>query len=98
MHAGDGEGGFVAANGTSGFSRACPTEECRQTGCAPLKDADIEMLASLAARLAGKDPDQHITIKLGELTAFDEPAWRYPDFLARAEAAYRVLKADRLPE
>jgi hypothetical protein len=98
MGAGDGEEGCVAAGGTTEFTRACPTEECRQAGCAPLKDADIEMLACLAARLAGKDPDQHITIKMGELTAFDEPAWRYPDFLARAEAAYQVLKADRLPE
>ena len=98
MHAGDGEEGFAAASGTSEFNRACPTEECRQTGCAPLRDADIEMLACLDARLAGKDPDEHITIKLGELTAFDEPAWRYPDFLARAEAAYQVLKADKPPE
>ena len=64
----------------------------------PLKDTDLEMLACLAARLAGLDPDRHTTIKFGNITAFDDVAWRYPDFLARAEAAYRVLAAERYPE
>ena len=90
-------GGPAPANGTGQFSRGCPTEECRQARCEPLKDGDIEMLACLAARLAGQDPDRHTTIKLGEVVAFDDVAWRYPDFLARAEAAYSVLAAERRP-
>ena len=56
------------------------------------------MLARLAALLAGKNPDEHATIKLDTIVAFDDVVWRYPDFLARAEAAYRVLEADRLPD
>ena len=84
-------------NGNSEFVRSCPTAECRQERCAPLKDLDIEMLACLAARLAGRDPDQHTTIKFGNIVAFDDVAWRYPDFLARAEAAYNVLAAERPP-
>jgi PAS domain S-box-containing protein len=58
----------------------------------------IEALARLAARLAGRDPDDHATITLGDVTAFDDLIWRYPDFLARAEAAYRLLEKGDLAE
>ncbi len=58
----------------------------------------IETLARLAARIAGRDPDHHTTIKLGEVMAFDDLMWRYPDFLARAEAVYRLLERGDLPE
>ena len=54
--------------------------------------ADIELLARMAARLAGRDPDEYITVELGKYVAFDGLVWRYPDFLARAEAAYGVLE------
>lgn len=80
------------------FVRACPSEECRRGRCQEIKDADIEMLACIAARLAGQNPDRHASIRLGEVVAFDDKIWRYPDFLARAEAAYRILAADDYPE
>jgi hypothetical protein len=54
--------------------------------------ADIEVLARMAARLAGRDPDEHLKLELGELTVFNDVMWRYPDFLARAETAYSFLK------
>ena len=56
------------------------------------KSADIETLARMAARLAGRDPDEHIEVRLGEFVAFSDLVWRYPDFLARAEAAYVLLE------
>jgi hypothetical protein len=46
----------------------------------------------MAARLAGRDPDERQTIQLGGVIAFDGATWRYPDFLARAEAAYALLQ------
>ena len=49
--------------------------------------ADIEVLARMAARLAGRDPGEHVRLKLGDVVVFDDVMWRYPDFLARAEAA-----------
>ena len=55
--------------------------------------ADIEALARMAARLAGRDPDQHVKMAWGNTVAFDDVMWRYPDFLARAEKAYEVLEA-----
>jgi hypothetical protein len=58
--------------------------------------ADVESLARLAARLAGCDPDKHVRLKLGAVVAFDDLAWRYPDFLARADAAYQVLNSAQL--
>lgn len=57
----------------------------------PQRRDDIELLARIAARLAGRDPDEHIRVELGEIIAFDGQVWRYPDFVARAEAAYGVL-------
>ena len=54
---------------------------------------DIEELARMAARMAGRDPDQHLKIALGEVVPFDDLLWRYPDFLTRAEAAYHALAA-----
>jgi hypothetical protein len=63
--------------------------------CQPMTDeqrlADIETLARIAARLAGRDSDEHVRVKVGSVVAFDGVVWRYPDFLARAEAAYDVL-------
>ena len=55
------------------------------------KTSDIETLARMAARLAGRDPDVHVEIRLGQVVAFSDAAWRYPDFMARAEAAYALL-------
>ncbi len=62
------------------------------------KSADIETLARMAARLAGRDPDEHLKLVLGEVTAFDDYIWRYPDFLNRAEAAYALLDAPVAPD
>jgi len=53
--------------------------------------AYIEVLARMAARLAGRDPDQHVCLRLGEFVAFNDLMWRYPDFLVRAEAALLAL-------
>ena len=80
------------------YVRACPDEACRRARCQELKAADIEMLACLAARLAGRNPDRQTAVRMGEVVAFDDLAWRYPDFLARAEAAYRILASDDHPE
>ena len=60
------------------------------------KDFDIEQLARMAARLAGRDPDEEARIEFGGVVAFDDVMWRYPDFLARAGAAYHVLEMHRL--
>jgi hypothetical protein len=57
---------------------------------------DIETLARMAARVAGRDPDEHGTLKLGGMVIFQGPLWRYPDFLTRAETAYEALIAPRL--
>ena len=56
------------------------------------QSADIEALAKMAARLAGRDPEEYVKMTLGDITAFDDYIWRYPDFLKRAEAAYELLK------
>lgn len=55
------------------------------------RTATIESLAKMAARLAGRDPDEHVRMKFGPIIAFDDPIWRYPEFLERAEAAYTAL-------
>lgn len=55
------------------------------------KSSDIEVLARMAARLAGQNPDQHVKMEYGGVVAFEGPIWRYPDFLQRAEQAYAVL-------
>jgi len=57
----------------------------------PLRTEHIETLARMAAQLAGQDPDERLRLKLADVLAFDDVMWRYPDFLARAEAAYDVL-------
>lgn len=57
------------------------------------KVADIEVLARMAARLAGRDPDEHVRLKWGSIVGFDDLLWRYPDFLQRAERAYAVLES-----
>ena len=51
----------------------------------------IEALARMAAELAGRNPDEYVRLQLADVVAFDGVMWRYPDFLARAEAAYEVL-------
>src|SRR3954471_10190938 len=70
-------------------------------GCWLLEDAerkaDIETLARMAARLAGRDPDEYLKMTLGDVTAFDDYIWRYPDFLNRAEAAYALLDGIAAP-
>ena len=53
--------------------------------------ADVETLARMAARLAGRDPDEHVSIELAGVTVFEGVTWRYPDFLGRAKSAYAVL-------
>lgn len=55
--------------------------------------ADLETLARMAARLAGREPDERLVIKVGETVAFEDVAWRYCDFTKRAEAAYRLLES-----
>ena len=55
------------------------------------KTEDIEMLAKMAARLAGRDPEEVLRLELADVVAFDDFIWRYPDFLLRAEAAYELL-------
>jgi hypothetical protein len=59
--------------------------------------ADIELLARLAARLAGRDPDEHVTVSLAGSTAYEGPVWQYDDFLNRARAAYAVLAQPTAP-
>jgi hypothetical protein len=59
--------------------------------------ADIESLAKMAARLAGRNPDDHVKMKLGEVVGFEGPIWTYPDFVLRAEAAYELLNGPRRP-
>jgi hypothetical protein len=56
-----------------------------------LRNDHIESLARIAAQVAGRDPDERVRLKLADVVAFDDVMWRYPDFLARAEAAYDVL-------
>jgi hypothetical protein len=63
--------------------------------------ADIETLARMAARLAGRNPEEHIKLELGEVQAFEGPMWRYHDFFKRAEQSYAVLALEgemTLPE
>ena len=60
------------------------------------RPVDIEVLARMAARLAGRNPDEHLTMSLGGVIPFDGPVWRYPDVMARAESAYRALTAASL--
>jgi len=56
-----------------------------------LKAADIEVLARMAARLAGRNPDEHVHLTLGDIVGFNDVMWRYPDFIARAHQAYELL-------
>ena len=55
------------------------------------KFSRVRALARMAAQLAGRDPDEHVEIRMGEAMVFSDVAWRYPDFLKRAEAAYELL-------
>jgi hypothetical protein len=50
----------------------------------------------MAARFAGRDPDEHLTLKLADIVRFDGPMWSYPDFPGRAEAAYHALSVPNL--
>ena len=58
---------------------------------------DLEALARMAARLAGRNPDEHVTMKLADEIVFNDPLWRYPDFTDRAQVAYDILGGD-VPE
>jgi hypothetical protein len=58
--------------------------------------ADLEMLARMAARLAGRNPDEHLKMALADVIPFEDVLWRYPDFLVRAETAYEALGGARL--
>jgi len=60
------------------------------------RQSDLEMLARMAAELAGCDPDRRILVQIGDTVA-THLAWRYPEFLDRAEAAYAVLVAGTVP-
>lgn len=55
------------------------------------RNVDIEALARMAARLAGRDPDKHVQLVFAQHVVFDDVMWRYPDFLNRAERAYALL-------
>jgi hypothetical protein len=58
--------------------------------------ADIEILARMAARHAGRDPDERVEMTLAGEAIFNGLIWRYPDFLTRAEAAYEALTKPNL--
>ena len=58
------------------------------------KFADVKALARMAARLAGRDPDEHVEVKIGSILVFSDVVWRYSDFLKRAEVAYEFLRSD----
>jgi hypothetical protein len=60
--------------------------------------AELEALARMAARAAGRDPDERVRICLGAAIPFDDVMWRYPDFIARAEAAYAILTRTAPPQ
>jgi len=98
MRVGNGRHGPAAPPVPVACNRAYAAKSPDGADSADLRRADIETLARIAARIAGKDPDALVTIKFGEVVAFDDLAWRYPDFLARAAAAYRLLEADQLIE
>ena len=55
------------------------------------KFADLKSLARMAARLAGRDPDERIEVRTGNTVIFTGVAWRHPDYLKRAESAYEYL-------
>lgn len=55
------------------------------------KFTDLKTLAMMAARLAGRDPDQRVEIRIGGQLIFQDATWRYSDFLNRAKAAYELL-------
>jgi hypothetical protein len=54
----------------------------------PQRQMDIKVLAMMAARLAGRDPEQLVKVEVAD---FEGPIWRYPDLLERAEKAYALL-------
>ena len=61
------------------------------------KATDLETLAKMAARLAGRDPDEHLHLVLADEIIHSGPLWGYSDFLARAEAAYAALERPERP-
>lgn len=68
----------------------CPAD----TGAGPKPEQEAiakETLAKIAAQLAGRSPDEKVTVKLAGEIAFDGQVWRYPDFIDRAERAFAEL-------
>jgi PAS domain S-box-containing protein len=84
----------ITARRRRDYPADAPALACRDG----LRAAHMEALARMAAHLAGRNPDEQAKIEFGDIVAFDDVMWRYPDFLARAEAAYRLLDAAELPE
>ena len=78
-------------------AKPIPSDKVRLPLKVTQRMSDIEALARMAARIAGRDPDRHLTFTLAGETVFDDLTWRYPDFLRRAEAAYAVLTNPGLP-
>ena len=68
---------------------------CEDTGRLRLRDDHeprlIEVLARIAAQLAGRDPDEPVKIEYGGTTAFEAKMWLYPDFIERARKALAAL-------
>jgi hypothetical protein len=50
-----------------------------------------EHLAKMAAQLAGRHPDEKVTVSFAGYVVFNDHAWRYPDFVQRAERAFAEL-------
>jgi hypothetical protein len=53
----------------------------------------LEILAKMAARSAGYDPDRSLVGQGGELLDLGGLAWEHPKFVAKAESAYAILTA-----
>jgi hypothetical protein len=49
------------------------------------------VLARAAARLAGRSPDEHAKVELGNVLVFEDPMWPYHDFMMQAELAYTTM-------
>ncbi len=43
------------------------------------KFADLKTLARMVARLAGREPDEQVEIRIGDTLVFSDVVWRYPE-------------------